>query len=284
MGIDIEHLRRWIGRIETATDIVSERLVTGFQATLGEGPLRPGDIAPLAIHWCLAPAMVPPDKAGRDGHPAKGGFLPPVSLPRRMWAGGSLRFHDALRVGDEVTRVSRIAEVTAKTGRSGQLCFVSVEHEFRTGRSLAIMERQDIVYRDSQVHPSQAKGEATGAPAPEWQHSVRADTLLLFRYSALTFNGHRIHYDHPYATGVEGYPGLVVHGPLQATLLLQFAARIRGECPQEFSYRGLRPMFDGEEIRINARPYEGGLKLWTADRLPQPAMAADATWGQQGNG
>ena len=177
---------------------------------------------------------------GPDGHPARGGFLPPVPLPRRMWAGGELEFFDTLRVGDEVTRTSRIAEVTMKTGSTGVLCFVSVDHLVTTPRGTAIRERQDIVYRD--VSTAAAAPAKPAAPPPTAQHreSHMADPVLLFRYSALTFNGHRIHYDRDYVTKVEGYPGLIFHGPMQAAL----AGGIRGQAARRCC---------AEEIQLSRR-------------------------------
>ncbi|WP_159588241.1 FAS1-like dehydratase domain-containing protein [Chelativorans xinjiangense] len=281
-GLEIDVLRRWIGRSETAVDTISERLAASFQATFDFDPSPRGKPAPLAIHWCLAPAIAKAGETEVDGHPARGGFLPPVPLPRRMWAGGEIRFHDALLVGDEVTRTSRIADIAAKAGRTGPLCFVKVEHRLSTARGLAIVEHQDVVYRQAATGQAAvggvpAAGDAEERPQPQWRESVVADTLLLFRYSALTFNGHRIHYDRDYATEAEGYPGLVIHGPLQATLLLHMAARLRdGAPPRLFRYRSLRPLFEGEPLFLNAMDVEGGLDLWTSDGPGARAMSATA--------
>ena len=209
---DLEHLRKWIGRSMQASDIVTAQQVKGLRATLflDIGEPKTGDAAPFTMHWCLAPPVVPMSELGGDGHPARGGFLPPVPLPRRMWAGGELEFFDTLRVGDEVTRTSRIAEVTMKEGSTGQLCFVSVDHLVTTPRGMAIRERQDIVYRDVSTTPS-APTKAAAPPVSQHRETHTADAVLLFRYSALTFNGHRIHYDRDYVTKVEGYPGLIFH-------------------------------------------------------------------------
>jgi len=277
MDLDIEHLRTWIGRTETAADIVTERLANGLRATLGEGPLVIGDEAPLAIQWCLAPPIVPAGQLGRDGHPVRGGFLPPVPLPRRMWAGGALRFHESIQVGDTVERHSRIADVTAKEGRSGALCFVTVEHEYRTPRGLALSERHDIVYR-GEASGAPAKPAAIEQPEPQWREEITTDPVLLFRYSALTFNGHRIHYDRDYATKVEGYDGLVVHGPLQATLLLRLATRAIGTPPRSFSFRGINPLFEGASVMLAAARTEDGLRLWASRVSGETTMIADAVW------
>lgn len=270
-AIDVEQLQNWIGRTETAQDTITPRLVREFRATLGSNSLERTDMAPPAIHWCLAPTALPPEKLGRDGHPEKGGFLPPVPLPRRMWAGGRIAFHQSLLEGDEVTRTSRIADVVAKSGRSGNLVFVTVEHEFATERGLAVREEQDIVYREDHA-AGVAASPAAKAPSVH-SEVVEATTTLLFRYSALTFNGHRIHYDIDYARKVENYAGLVVHGPLQATLMLHLAAKLNGgNCPARFSYRGMAPLFAGAPFSVNADAT--GLSLWTASSAGHLAMRA----------
>src|SRR6202011_1047264 len=181
---DIDHLRQWIGRSSEASDIVTAQLVKGLRATLFMeiGAPKPGDAAPFTAHWCLAQPVFPMWELGPDGHPARGGFLPPVPLPRRMWAGGEVEFFEPLRVGDEMTRTSRIADVTMKTGSTGALCFVSVDHQITTPRGTAIRERQDIVYRG--MAPGQPSAPAKAAPPPAAQHreSHMANSVLLFRY------------------------------------------------------------------------------------------------------
>jgi 3-methylfumaryl-CoA hydratase len=279
--LDLDHLRQWIGRSTEASDIVTAQLVRGLRATLflEIGAPKPGDTAPFTVHWCLAQPVFPMSELGPDGHPTRGGFLPPVPLPRRMWAGGELEFLDTLRVGDEVTRRSEISDVTMKAGSTGALCFVSVAHVVSTSRGVAIRERQDIVYRDM---PSEAQPTAKPTPPPPVAaHHERhmADPVLLFRYSALTFNGHRIHYDRDYVTKVEGYPGLVFHGPMQAALLVECAARLHGgAAPKKFSYRGVQPLFDGSEFSINANETAAGMELWTANAAAMPTMKASAEW------
>ncbi|MBN8981117.1 MAG: MaoC family dehydratase N-terminal domain-containing protein [Rhizobiales bacterium] len=277
--IDLDHLRQWIGKTQEASDIVTEQLTKALRATLflDIGAPKTGDAAPHTVHWCLAQPVAAMNALGPDGHAARGEFLPPVPLQRRMWAGGELNFLDTLRVGDSVTRSSRISDVAMKTGSTGILCFVSVEHTITTPRGVAIKERQDLVYRDA------AKGEQKPAAAqpspPKAQHSEMhmADPVLLFRYSALTFNGHRIHYDRDYVTKVEGYPGLVFHGPLQAALLVETAAKLHnGKAPAKFSYRGVQPLFDGANFSVNAN--NGGLELWMANNAGTPTMKATASW------
>lgn len=274
-ALDLDRLRQWIGRVEETTDTVSPRLVKGLAATLD----RSGDAVPPAIHWCLAPAIAPESELGPDGHPARGGFLPPVmKLPRRMWAGGVVDFADPLRLGDAVTRRSRIADVQVKEGRSGTLCFVTVEHEYRTERGRALTERQDIVYREADS-PMSPDGAPETRPTPKWRRTLTADAVMLFRYSALTFNGHRIHYDRDYCREVEHYPGLVVHGPLQATLLVEHAIAARGgSVPRQFAFRAVRPLFDGAGFSLNAVEEDGGLILWTADGRGRATMTATARW------
>src|SRR6202140_4318231 len=278
--LDLDHLRQWIGRSTQASDIVTAQLVKGLRATLFQeiGEPKPGDAAPWTVHWCLAQPVFAMSALSQDGHPTRGGFLPPVPLPRRMWAGGELEFFDSMRVGDEVTRPSRIADVTMKAGSTGVLCFVSVDHLVTTPRGTALRERQDIVYRDMSTSSAPAK---PGAPPPVATHreSHMADPVLLFRYSALTFNGHRIHYDRDYVTKVEGYPGLVFHGPLQAAFIVELAAGLHGGAPpKKFGYRGVQPLFEGSEFSINANDDGAGMELWTANSTGQPTMKGTATW------
>src|SRR5580704_7834657 len=280
--LDIDHLRGWIGRSHQAADIVTAQLVKGLRATLfmEVGEPKAGDAAPFTVHWCLAQPVYPMSELGPDGHPTRGGFLPPVPLPRRMWAGGELEFFDALRVGDETTRTSRIADVTMKTGSTGVLCFVSVDHLVTTPRGTALRERQDIVYRDISTPPAAAPAKPAAAPpAAKHRETHMADPVLLFRYSALTFNGHRIHYDRDYVTKVEGYPGLIFHGPMQAAFIVELAAKLHGgTAPKKLVYRGVQPLFEGSEFSVNANDNGSGLELWTANAEGQPTMKGTATW------
>lgn len=273
----IEALQGGIGRKERGSDRVTEELVRRFHATLGlpGTPGGEGEPAPRLIHWCLAKPAVVTAELGSDGHPKKGGFLPPVALPRRMWAGGDVQFFGDISVGDTVERVSCIADIKEKSGRTGLLYFVTVEHEISVDGAVRVIERQDIVYREAASGPSPAVGEA--AASGTVSRSVDASPILLFRYSALTFNGHRIHYDRPYATGVEHYPGLVVHGPLQATLLYHFATAQQGRPPQHFAFRGQSPLADGP-MRLHATPGDHTMKLWTAPPGGPLAMSAEANW------
>lgn len=268
--MDASKLSEWIGNTETSRDLVTAGLIERYVATVGEEIAGQEPPAALGLHWCLAPPAVPLAETGPDGHPARGGFLPPVPLPRRMWAGGCMVLHDGLRAGDEVTRASRIADVQMKHGRTGPLCFVTVDHVYTCGSRLLVEERQDIVYREAPSAPQPLAGALADPDQPgDVSALLDATPTLLFRYSALTFNGHRIHYDRPYATGVEHYPGLVVHGPLQATLALRLAAALDASRPlSAFTYRGVSPLIDGATFRIRARRE-------TADRVRVSVIAAD---------
>jgi 3-methylfumaryl-CoA hydratase len=260
----------------TADDIVTPRLVAEYGATLGPtlAKVADGD-APLALHWCLAPPITPLSAVGADGHAAKGEFLPPVPLPRRMWAGGTVKTRAPLRIGDRVERRSVIADVTVKQGRTGTLCFVSVDHEYSTPRGVALSERHDIVYREAVDKVAKAEPPAEPRSADlTWQ--IEATPTLLFRYSAMTFNGHRIHYDQPYVTGVEGYPGLVVHGPMQASLMFNLAAELGGAVPADFRYRGLSPLFSGQRFSVRAtRRPDGGIRCWTENAAGRICMESE---------
>lgn len=241
---DLDALRPWLGRSETRQDILTPGLIDRFRATLDPHLWGGAGDVPLGIHWCLALDAVPTGSLSVDGHPSKGGFLPPVPLPSRMWAGGDITHIAPLGVGQTVTRRSEIQEITAKQGRSGALIFVTIEHEYSNADRLCIRERQSIVYRGiASPQPARRLPDAPDMPgAGTFRSGLAPDPVLLFRYSALTFNAHRIHYDHVYATGTEGYRGLVVHGPLQATLLLNLAADALQGAPKRFAYRGLAPM------------------------------------------
>jgi hydroxyacyl-ACP dehydratase HTD2-like protein with hotdog domain len=265
----------YVGRTETREDRLDPRLIAGMAATLG---VAVPDALPPLWHWMFFQDWVPPDRIGPDGHPKRGGFLPPVlDLPRRMWAGGRLAFHAPLRTDDRVRRTSTITAVSEKSGGAGRLVFVTVRHVVEGPAGTAIEEEQDIVYRGAEgaaVKPAE--------PAPAWPDAltrrVTPDPVLLFRYSALTGNGHRIHYDHPYVTQVEGYPGLVVHGPLQATWLAALAIEAAAGRPlARFAFRGRRPCFDGRPLTLLARRNGAAILLETRDDTGATCMAAEAT-------
>ena len=277
--IDIAHLRTWIGRTEEADDIVTPRLTAEFRATF-DPQLAPTahDEAPLMIHWCLTPRIAPTYDLAADGHPTKGDFLPPVPLPRRMWAGGLTELRAPLRVGDTVRRVTHIEDVAMKEGRTGRLCFVTLRHEYSAGDQLAIVERQDIVYREAAAPgaPASTAAPKPSGPKPDLVWTVDATPALLFRYSALTFNSHRIHYDLPYVTQTEGYVGLLVHGPVQGTLLAHIAATALGRTPASFSHRGLTPLVAGTAFQVFARREDDVLRCWTQNAAGAVCMEGEA--------
>ncbi len=255
----------WVGKVEETADVLEPARSNALRAALGDpAPRAAGDDLPLLHHWLYFWNVQPPEGLGTDGHPAKGGFLPPVPLPRRMWAGGRLKFLAPLKLGERVTRTSTILKVETKVGRSGTLVFVTVRHELAGAAGLAVSEEQDLVYRDAAA-PGSIPAPAASGPEPvaAWRDDVRPDPVLLFRYSALTMNGHRIHYDRPYAMDEEAYPGLVVHGPLQATLLIDLAARHVGRPIAGFDFRGQSPAFDGTMLHVCGEATEGGASVWT---------------------
>ncbi len=254
----------WIGRKREAVETITDRQVHEFRVTM-DNVLDTGKDLP-GLHWCLAPEIYPPRDLGRDGHPKVGLFLPDLGLPRRMWAGGRLSYHKGVGAGETVTRVSTIRDITFKEGRSGKLGFVTLEHSYECGREVRISEQQNIVYRED---PS------PDAPAPElpqaepWEPlralSVLPTPTLLFRYSAMTFNGHRIHYDKAYAIDTEGYGGLVVHGPLQSTWMQILATALLNRLPEDFSYRGVAPLICNRPAAVEAIETVKGLSLRVRD-------------------
>jgi len=281
MDLDLEHLQSWIGKTETRTDLITATPVQGLAAMLDRDDAEPrdGDPVPPSAHWLYSLLPVARQSMlGRDGHPKRGGFLPPVPLPRRMWAGSRIEFHQPLKVGDTLHRTSTIADVSGKQGRSGSLVFVRVHHEIGNGSEMSLIEHQDIVYRDD-PKPDEATPAVKPAPAEhDFVRTITPDPALLFRYSALTHNGHRIHYDQPYATQVESYPGLVVHGPLIATLLLDLLRRNRPDATlATFEFRAVKPLFDTAPFEVCGRRAEDGKTFHLWARNAEGALAMDAT-------
>ena len=280
MTVDLERLRGWIGRSETRRDGIGAAPLVALSALLDrdDAPPRAGDPAPPLAHWLYFLPAYRQSEAGPDGHALKGDFLPPVPLPRRMWAGSRLEFIRPLTVGSDASRVSTIKDVTMKEGRSGPLVFVTVRHEVSDAQGLVLTDEHDIVYR------GEAALNAKDTPAPsgeQWCRQIHPDPVLLFRYSAVTFNSHRIHYDYPYATKVEGYPGLVVHGPLAATLLVDLLRRNVAQLRlRTFSFRALKPLFDTAAFATCGLPDEKGraARLWTRDDAGAVTMQAEAAW------
>jgi len=278
------NLTAWIGRQESVSDRIGPTPAVALTATLDHPWAAVSDGTPLPPlwHWLYFLPMHRQSEIGADGHARRGAFLPPVPLPRRMWAGSQFEFRAPIRVGDAVERRSTIDDITSKEGRSGKLVFVKVRHEICCNGAAepALVEIHDIVYRDA-VRPGDVQPDPQRAPEPgTWRREIVPDDVLLFRYSALTFNGHRIHYDRRYVTEVEGYPGLVVHGPLIATLLMDL---LRRQAPQArvagFRFRAVRPTFDLHPFRVNGQPQADGksVKLWAQDHEGWLTMDAMAT-------
>jgi 3-methylfumaryl-CoA hydratase len=272
-----DHLDDWLGRSQTVHDVVTAWPLTALSATL-ESEAGTQTVPPL-WHWLYFLPTAPLSEVGPDGHPQRGSFLPSVPLPRRMWAGGRLTFHAPLKVGERITRTSTITNIEDKTGRTGRLVFVTVRHCVHGEGELKVEEEQDIVYRDAPASSLPEKEPAKASAGEAFRRTVPTNPVLLFRYSALTFNGHRIHYDLPYATREEGYPGLVVHGPLIATLL---AGLVRLERPdaalQSFAFRALRPAFANNPFTVCGNPSADGktLDLWAKDHEDYLTMRATA--------
>lgn len=279
----LAHLQSWVGRTETLVDDITAAPLRGLSATLDRDDPPPvaGTAVPPLWHWLYFLPQPRRSEIGPDGHARRGGFLPPVPLPRRMWAGGRLQWHQqTMQVGDAVKRVSRIESVTHKAGRTGDLVFVLVRHEIHNTQGLSLSEEHDIVYR---ANPQ--AGDPVPSPQPAvkgatWTETVTPDDVMLFRYSALTFNGHRIHYDRRYVTEVEGYPGLIVHGPLIATLLAELVRKnMPGTRLLKFEFRAVRPVFDLWPFKLHGLPSADGksVSLWTEDHEGWLTMQATAT-------
>ena len=279
----LDRLRDWVGKSETRCDTVTAWPVAALAATLdrNDPEPKPGDALPLGWHWLYFLDVKPASELGPDGHPKRGGFLPPVPLPRRMWAGGRIEFLRPLRIGAAIRRDSEIISVEPKHGRSGDLVFVTVRHTISASDEVAVIEEHDIVYRAA-ARPGDPAPQ--GKPAPTqaaWRRSLIGDPVLLFRYSALIFNAHRIHYDLDYVRHEEHYPGLIVHGPLQITLLLDLCRRHASRPVRKFDYRALHPVFHTERFTVNGHPSADGTKaeLWTANAAGNYAMAGTAWFG-----
>jgi 3-methylfumaryl-CoA hydratase len=277
------NLKDWVGRSETVSDTATATPYAALSATFDRGADRPasGTVLPALWHWLYFLPLHRQSEIGPDGHAKRGGFLPPVPLPRRMWAGSQFTFHKPLRIGDVMERTSTIHDVTEKSGRTGPLVFVKVRHEVRLqGESdVALTEFHDIVYREP-AKPDDVPPPPKAAPAVStWEKQWVPDDVLLFRYSALTFNGHRIHYDRKYVTEVEGYPGLIVHGPMVATLLLDLLRhQLPGAELASYEFRAVRPVFDINHFYVCGEPQPDGktFRLWAKDHEGWLTMEATA--------
>lgn len=262
----------WIGRSREAADEITRPALARIAAMLGDPrPFAPGE--PVPAHWyaMFFPELAATAALGPDGHPAKGEFLPPVPLPRRMFAGRRVALLGGLRVGDAAVKRSTITAITPKRGRSGAMVFVTLRHEFLVRGEVAVTEEQDVVYREASG--GGGGGEAEMAPAGEWREEFTPDPVLLFRYSAVTFNGHRIHYDADYVRDVEGYPGLVVNGGLTLLMLLEAAGRALGAVPARYAARNLRPLFAGSPVTLAG----DAAGAWAADAAGR--LAVRVTFG-----
>jgi 3-methylfumaryl-CoA hydratase len=279
-ALDTSLLQQWIGSTETASARIDARTAAALAATLDRDlSFSSGTALPPLWHWIFFWTAAAQAELGADGHPQRGGFLPPVPLPRRMWAGGRLSFSAPLPIDVEATRTSAVKSVVAKSGVTGNLAFVTVKHEIAHNETVCVTEEHDIVYR-AMPQPGAPTPVAKPAPSdPAWRRLVTPDPVLLFRYSALTFNGHRIHYDRSYVTAVEGYPGLIVHGPLIATLLADLLQRHLPEARMtSFSFRAVGTLFDTEPFALCGQPDDDGLKvsLWAQNMRGELAMQAEA--------
>jgi 3-methylfumaryl-CoA hydratase len=275
---DPKKLEDWLGKTEVIEDNITAYPLAALAATLDIG--TPPAVVPPLWHWLYFLPVAPQSQIGADGHAKRGGFLPPVPLPRRMWAGGRLTFHAPLAAGVKASRRSTIENIEDKTGRTGRLVFVTVRHEIEEGGELRIEEEHDIVYRDAPPPNAPEKAPARAPQNEAFSRDFVADPVMLFRYSALTFNGHRIHYDHPYVTQEEGYPGLVVHGPLIATLLVDLVRReMPGATLDTFAFRAVRPTFANNRFTLCGKPSEDGrtIELWARDHDGYLTMSATAT-------
>lgn len=274
---DVEDHRDWIGRSADFDDVATLSPVARLSATLDRADPEPknGDMLPPGWHWLYFLPDVPQASLGPDGHGARGGFLPPIAQPRRMWAGSRFDFRLPIPLGSPIHRKTTIVDVVGKTGRNGPLVFVNLRHDISVDGEIAVAEEQDLVFREA-PKPGETPPPPQPVPGePEWERRIDADPTMLFRFSALTFNGHRIHYDHPYVTQVEGYPGLVVHGPLLGTLLIDLIRRNVGDKRlAKFGFRALRPVFDTSSFKIQGRRDGDAVSVWALDNGGELAMSA----------
>ena len=276
----------WLGKTEHCAEVIGPNPLRGFAALLDrpDTTAAAGTPLPPLWHWFYFLEMTPQSEIAHDGHARRGGFLPPIELPRRMWAGSRFRFHHPLRVGETATRRSRINSIDFKQGRSGRLAFVQVDHEYDSPAGLAFSEQHDIVYREARTAAAPAATPKPAPADPDFERQTQADAIILFRYSALTFNAHRIHFDRDYMRDVEGYPGLLVHGPLLANLLLE---ELLGQCPArrllEFSFRVLHPVFDTDTFRLCGRlpDDDGRVELWIANQDGAMCLQGRARMGPE---
>ena len=277
--VDIDHLRKWIGKIDNVTDYVTPIVEQRYRATLNMdiGNPKDGDPVTSGLHWMLGWNLVKNDELGVDSHPALGEFLPPVPLPRRMWAGSEIKVLKPIRVGDKVIKQSTVADIQVKEGRTGLLCFVTAEYNFLVNDEVTINEKHNIVYRDIS---KSGGGSGYSKDIPEQadlSEKIFMHPTILFRYSAIGFVGHRIHYDHPYTVNEENYPGLIVHGPLQATYLLRAAEKLMGKPVKSFTHKVMAPVFADSEYMVGVdKMDDGSVSCWGATKEFGVTMRAEA--------
>jgi len=277
--VDIDHLRKWIGKIDNVTDYVTPIVEQRYRATLNMDIGNPKDGEPVTsgLHWMLGWNLVKNDELGVDSHPALGEFLPPVPLPRRMWAGSEIKALKPIRVGDKVVKQSTVADIQVKEGRTGLLCFVTAEYNFLVNDEVTINEKHNIVYRDIS---KSGGGSGYSKEIPEradLNEKIFMHPTILFRYSAIGFVGHRIHYDHPYTVNEENYPGLIVHGPLQATYLLRAAEKLMGKQVKSFTHKVMAPVFANSEYMVGVdKMDDGSVSCWGATKEFGVTMRAEA--------
>ncbi len=281
--MSLDKLKDWIGKTQTAEDFAAPWPVRALGPTLDENDPepKPGDPLPPLWHWLYFLEAVRASKIGPDGHPERGDFLPPVPLPRRMWAGSRFSFDgEPLRIGEAIKRRSTIKSVEPKTGSTGAMVFVTVQHDISGPRGVSLVEEHDIVYREAAKPGEQARPAKAAPTDATWSRKVMPDEVLLFRFSALTFNGHRIHYDQPYVTGTEGYPGLIVHGPLMGLLQIELARRSNpGKIARSFEFRALSPAFADNPLTVGARKEtDGAVTTWIANSQGGLAQQGKATF------
>ena len=273
----------WVGREELCSERISPSAVEALAATLDlESAPGAGEPLPPGWHWMFFQPRARRSELGVDGHPRRGGFLPPIDLPRRMWAGSRIRYIADLPIDSLASRRSRITKVENKVGKTGALWFVTVEHSISRDGEICIVEEQDLVYREAPLPGAKPPPPQRYETEAQWSRTIEPDTPLLFRYSALTFNGHRIHYDQDYARNEEGYPDLVVHGPLTATLLQRFALEHGGgRRLAAFDFRSVTPLFVGRAFQLEGRTGddERSLALWARGPDGELALSATATFG-----
>ena len=277
--VDIDHLRKWIGKIDNVTDYVTPIVEQRYRATLNMdiGNPKHGEPVTSGLHWMLGWNLVKNDELGVDSHPALGEFLPPVPLPRRMWAGSEIKVLKPIRVGDKVVKQSTVADIQVKEGRTGLLCFVTAEYNFLVNDEVTINEKHNIVYRDISKSGGGSGYSKEIPQRADLSEKIFMHPTILFRYSAIGFVGHRIHYDHPYTVNEENYPGLIVHGPLQATYLLRAAEKLMGKQVKSFTHKVMAPVFANSEYMVGVdKMDDGSVSCWGATKEFGVTMRAEA--------